>query len=136
MPRLPCFLLPGHPQHVMQRGNNRQPIFAAEDNYRCYLAKLGAACQRHHCDVHAYVLMTNHVHLLITPHDEPSIGKVMQRVGRSYVRYFHDTMHRTGTLWEGRDRATLIDEQYLLTCYRYNCLRAVLNGCDRAIPIL
>ncbi len=76
----------------------------AEDDYRCSLAQLGAACQGHHCAVHAYVRMTNHVHLRITPHDEPSIGKVMPRVGRAYVRSFHETMHRTGTCWEGRYR--------------------------------
>jgi putative transposase len=129
MARLPRFVLPGHPQHVIQRGNNRQSIFVTDEDYRFYLAKLGAACQHHHCDVHAYVLMTNHVHLLITPHHEPGIGNVMQSVGRSYVRYFNDTYHRTGTLWEGRYRATLIDtEQYLLICYRYIELNPVRAG--------
>ncbi len=129
MARLPRFVLPGHPQHVIQRGNNRQAIFTTEDDYRFFLAKLQAACQHQHCDVHAYVLMTNHLHLLITPHQESGIGNVMQRVGRSYVRYFNDTYHRTGTLWEGRYRATLIDtESYLLTCYCYIELNPVRAG--------
>lgn len=82
MARLPRFVLPGHPQHVIVRGNNREPIFLAEEDYRFYLDKLKDACIKHRCDVHAYVLMTNHVHLLMTPHQEESISKVMQMLGR------------------------------------------------------
>ena len=120
MARLPRFVIPGQPQHVIVRGNDRQPIFYTEDDYRFYLEKLKQACEKHQCDVHAYVLMTNHVHLLMTPHTEQGIGKVMQMLGRYYVQYFNYTYDRTGTLWEGRYRATLIDsERYLLTCYRY-----------------
>lgn len=115
--------------NAYQRGNNRQAMFATDDDYQFFLAKLQAACQHQQCDVHAYVLMTNHIHLLITPHHELGISKAMQSIGRSYVRYFNDTYHRTGTLWEGRYRATLIDtEQYLLTCYRYIELNPVRAG--------
>lgn len=120
MPRQPRFVLPGHPQHVIIRGNNRDPIFIADEDYRFYLDKLKQACDKHECDIHAYILMTNHVHLLITPHKENSISKAMQMVGRYYVQYFNKTYKRTGTLWEGRYKATLIDsEVYALTCYRY-----------------
>ncbi len=120
MARQARFVLPGHPQHVIIRGNNREPIFCAEEDYRFYLEKLKQACDKHDCDVHAYVLMTNHVHLLITPHHENSLSKVMQMVGRYYVQYFNHTYNRTGTLWEGRYKASLIDsDTYALVCYRY-----------------
>ena len=120
MARLPCFSIPGQPQHVIQRGNNRDVIFVADEDYYFYLEKLKDACQKFQCDIHAYVLMTNHVHLLMTPHSENSISKVMQSLGRFYVQYFNYQYNRTGTLWEGRYKATLLDsEQYLLTCSRY-----------------
>lgn len=120
MPRLPRFVLVGHPQHVIIRGNNREPIFYADEDYQFYLEKLKKACEKHDCDVHAYVLMTNHVHLLITPHKKEGISKVIQMLGRYYVQYFNYTYQRTGTLWEGRYKATLIDsEHYALSCYRY-----------------
>ncbi|MGH9439638.1 MAG: transposase [Terriglobia bacterium] len=120
MARLPRFVLPGQPQHVIQRGNNREAIFCAQADYRFYLEKLAAATAKHQCDIHAYVLMTNHVHILLTPHSEAGIGKTMQMLGRYYVQYYNYCYRRTGTLWEGRYRATLIDtEQYLLTCMRY-----------------
>ena len=120
MPRQPRFVIPGQPQHVIIRGNNRDPIFYTDEDYRFYLEKLKQACDKHLCEIHAYVLMTNHVHLLITPHTEQSISKALQMLGRYYVQYFNYTYNRTGTLWEGRYKATLIDsEAYLLTCYRY-----------------
>lgn len=128
MARLPRFVLPGHPQHVIIRGNNRDPVFCAEEDYRFFLDKLKDAAKKHQCDVHAYVLMTNHAHLLITPHKEDGISKLMQMLGRYYVQYFNYTYKRTGTLWEGRYKASLIDsEHYALICYRYielNPLRA------------
>ncbi len=130
MARLPRFVLPGEPQHVIQRGNNRDIIFVADEDYRFYLEKLEEACQRFHCAIHSYVLMTNHVHLLITPEEEDGISRTMQSLGRVYVRYFNDRYRRTGTLWEGRYKATLLDsEAYLLTCYRYielNPVRAAM----------
>lgn len=129
MARLPRFDIPGQPQHVIQRGNNRSAIFADEEDYEFYLKKLGDACQKHQCDLHAYVLMTNHVHLLLTPHAKGGIGKVMQMLGRYYVQYFNYRYSRTGTLWEGRYKASVIDsEQYLLTCSRYIELNPVRAG--------
>ena len=120
MARLPRFVIPGQPQHVIQRGNNRQAIFRAEADYRFFLEKLSEAANKHQCDIHAYVLMTNHVHLLVTPHTENGIGKMMQMLGRYYVQYFNHHYKRTGTLWEGRYKAALIDsEHYLLICMRY-----------------
>jgi putative transposase len=120
MARLPRFVLPNQPQHVIQRGDNRQEIFCAESDYRFYLDKLHGAAQKHECTIHAYVLMTNHVHLLITPQTDVGIGKVMQTLGRYYVQYYNYCYRRSGTLWEGRYKATLIDtERYLLTCMRY-----------------
>ena len=130
MARLPRFVIPGQPQHIIVRGNNREPIFYADEDYRFYLEKLQQACEKHQCLLHAYVLMTNHVHLLMTPTTEQGIGKVLQMLGRYYVQYFNFTYERTGTLFEGRYKATLIDsEHYLLTCYRYielNPVRAMM----------
>jgi len=129
MARQSRFVLPGHPQHVIQRGNNRSEIFIAEEDYQFYLEKIQDGCKKYGCDIHAYVLMTNHVHLLLTLHMENAIGKLMQYIGRYYVQYFNYQYRRTGTLWEGRYKATLIDsEQYLLTCYRYIELNPVRAG--------
>lgn len=129
MARQPRFILPGCPQHVIQRGNNRHVIFADAADYQCYLDALEEACNRFDCRIHAYVLMTNHVHLLMTPDRSDGIGKVMQSLGRRYVRYFNNRYHRTGTLWEGRYKAALLDtESYLLTCYRYIELNPVRAG--------
>lgn len=120
MARLPGFVIPGQPQHIILRGNNRTEIFCADQDYHFYLEKLTLACIKHGCAVHAYILMTNHVHLLITPQQEQSLSKAMQMLGRYYVQYYNYSYRRTGTLWEGRYKATLIDsEAYLLTCMRY-----------------
>jgi putative transposase len=120
MARLPRFYLPNQPLHVIQRGNNREPIFAADADYHFYLRCLQKAADTHSLTVHAYVLMTNHVHLLVTPATETSLSKTLQSIGRRYVQYFNFTYQRTGTLWEGRYKSTLIDsERYLLTCMRY-----------------
>ena len=120
MPRKTRFVLPGEPQHIIIRGVNRAPIFYDTADYRYYLNALQEALGKHRCTCHAYVLMTNHVHLLLTPETEFGISKAIQMLGRYYVQYFNSTYGRTGTLWEGRYKATLVDtEQYLLTCYRY-----------------
>ena len=120
MARQPRYGLARQPQHVIQRGNNRQTIFSEDADYRFFLKKLQAAAEKHNCAIHAYVLMTNHVHLLVSPYEEDGIGKMMQMLGRYYVQYYNYRYRRTGTLWEGRYRATPIDtEQYLLTCMRY-----------------
>ena len=120
MARLPRYFVPHQPLHIVQRGNNREPIFAADDDYRFYLDCLHEAAKREGMLLHAYVLMTNHVHLLATPEQANSLSRTLQSVGRRYVQYFNYTYDRTGTLWEGRYKATLIDsEAYLLTCMRY-----------------
>ena len=120
MPRKPRFNLVGIPQHVIQRGNNREPCFYAEENYQRYLEDLEEAAKKNDCRIHAYVLMTNHVHILVTPMIEHGISQMMQALGRRYVRYINTTYNRTGTLWEGRYKSSLIDsDQYLLTCMRY-----------------
>ena len=130
MARLPRFFAKGYPLHIIQRGNNREPIFGAEPDYLFYLDCLQRAAEEHGLAIHAYVLMTNHVHLLASPSDEASAPKTMQSVGRRYVQYFNFTYQRTGTLWEGRYRSTVIDaEAYLLTCMRYielNPVRAAM----------
>jgi putative transposase len=130
MPRQRRLDLPGVPQHVIQRGNNRQPCFLRVQDYRCYLSQLGEAALAHGCRVHAYVLMTNHVHLLMTPEVTGAVARTMQALGRRYVGYFNATYRRSGTLWEGRYKSCLIDsERYLLTCYRYielNPVRAAM----------
>ncbi len=138
MPRNQRMYLPGVPAHVVQRGNNREARFFHEDDYRFYLAVLGEALKRYDVKLHAYVLMTNHVHLLMTPADEVGISRVMQHLGRMYVLYINRTYRRSGTLWEGRHKASLINaEEYLLACYRYielNPLRAGMVDAPEAYP--
>ena len=120
MARQPRLDVPGIPRHVVQRGNDRQICFAAGADYLRYLQELREASSRHDCAVHAYVLMTNHVHLLVTPATTGAISRMMQAVGRRYVGSFNARYRRTGTLWEGRFKAALVDtDRYLLTCYRY-----------------
>jgi len=91
MARLPRYVLPGQPQHVIQRGNNRSPTFFADDDYRFYLHCLKSAAEKHNCAIHAYVLMTNHVHLLLNPGTGNAISNVLQSVGRRYVQYVNYT---------------------------------------------
>ena len=130
MARLPRYALAGQPQHVIQRGNNRSPIFFAAEDYKFYLECLRDGCDRYDCAVHAYVLMTNHVHLLVTPKAADGISRLMQSVGRRYVQYVNFTYRRTGTLWEGRYKAVPMDsESYVMACYRYielNPVRAAM----------
>jgi putative transposase len=134
MPRTPRLDLADIPQHIIQRGNDRQPCFRMDADYLCYLTELRETSLRENCRVHAYVLMTNHVHLLATPAAVGGIGRMMQALGRRYVRYFNDRHHRTGTLWEGRYKACLVDtEGYLLGCHRYIELNPV-RACMVATP--
>jgi len=120
MARLPRYALPGQPQHVIQRGNNRLPVFVDRADYERFRHDLVAACARYGCAVHAYVLMTNHFHLLLTAPGRGALAKAMQSLGARYVAYFNRRHRRTGTLWEGRFRSVPIDcERYLFTCYRY-----------------
>jgi putative transposase len=132
MARHPRFFVPGVPQHIIQRGNNRARIFARIHDYRFFIDCLLKACRLHGVAVHAYVLMTNHVHILATPQGMDSLPKVFQSVGRRYVQYFNHVHDRTGTLWEGRYRAAAIDsERYFLTCMRYIELNPVRAGLAR-----
>lgn len=120
MPRKPRVYLPDIPVHVIQRGNNRTACFFAEGDYRYYLRVLDEARQKYEVAIHAYILMTNHVHLLMTPADAGGISRLMQSVGRCYVQYINTTYRRSGTLWEGRHKASLVQaDNYLLACYRY-----------------
>jgi putative transposase len=127
--RHPRLNLPGVPVHVIQRGNNRAACFFADDDRHLYLKLLGDAARQHECAIHAYVLMPNHVHLLATPSDAEGVAAMMQQLGRRYVRIFNDVHRRTGTLWEGRYKAAMIDsEAYLLSCQRYVELNPVRAG--------
>ncbi len=120
MPRRPRIKLAGLPQHIVQRGINREPCFFAEEDYHFYLYWLEKSAADWHCHIHAYVLMTNHVHLLVTPEGEAGIAKLMQAIGRRYVQYVNRSYRRSGSLWEGRYKSSVIQaETYLLTCMRY-----------------
>ena len=136
MARLPRFVIPGQPQHIIQRGNNRQTIFAADADYQFFRDALVEAAGRFGLAIHGYVWMTNHIHLLASPLYADSIGKTLQSVGRRYVQYFNYTYKRTGTLWEGRYRATVVDsESYLLKLMHYidmNPVRASMVSHPRA----
>jgi putative transposase len=129
MARLPRLTVPGYPHHVIQRGNNRQALFVSKDDYEKLLALLEEFAKKFSVAIHAYVLMSNHFHLLATPESADGVPKMMQALGRSYVRYFNDRHQRTGTLWEGRYRSTLIQaERYLLACMVYIDLNPVRAG--------
>ncbi|AKC87087.1 transposase [Pseudoxanthomonas suwonensis] len=133
MARLPRPDVPGIPLHIVQRGNDRQPCFADIADYQRFLHELGEAALRHHCQLHAYVLMTNHVHLLATPLEPGGASRMMQAIGRRYVATFNTRHHRTGTLWEGRFKSALVDsERYVLACYRYIELNPVRAGITSA----
>lgn len=120
MPRRARLAIPGIPWHIIQRGNNRSACFYADEDYRRYLDTLTELAGKFGCAVHAYVLMTNHVHLLITPERQDSAALLMKHLGQRYVQYVNRSYRRSGTLWEGRFRSCLAqDEQYVLACYRY-----------------
>jgi putative transposase len=132
MARLPRLYMPGVAQHIVQRGNDRSACFADDGDYQHYRQEPGEAALRHDCSVHAYVLMTNQVHLLVTPMSSGGVSRMMQAIGRRYVGCFNARYGRTGTLWEGRFKSALVDsERYVLTCYRYielNPVRAAMVG--------
>ena len=126
MARLPRLTVTGYPHHVILRGNNRQDIFRADADYKRMLDLLFEQSRAFNVDVHAYVLMTNHLHLLVTPQEDLGLSKMMQAVGRSYVQVFNKVHGRSGTLWEGRYRSTLIQtDRYLLACMAYIDLNPV-----------
>ena len=129
MSRLPRLTVPGYPHHVIQRGNNRQPIVVDDADRQRLLDDLAEHARAHGVAVHAYVLMSNHLHLLVTPEAADSVPLMMQGVGRAYVRYFNRRHGRSGTLWEGRYRSTLIEaERHLLACMVYIDLNPVRAG--------
>ncbi len=129
MPRLPRLAPVGIPQHIIQRGNNRQACFCCEDDFIAYAGWLRDYANEHEVQIHAWVFMTNHVHLLATPQHEQGVSKMMQSLGRMYVRYFNREYRRSGTLWEGRYKSCLLQsEEYLLQCYRYIELNPVRAG--------
>lgn len=127
MPRPPRYQLAGIPQQIIQTGNNQQPTFFGDADYDFYLECLKDAATTHQCDVHAYALMDRSIHLLLTPHHPDGVGNLMKSLSGRYTRYVNATYHRTGTLWEGRYRAGLVDpDNYLLACYRFIELNPVL----------
>ena len=138
MARLPRLTLTDYPHHVILRGNNRQVIFSGESDMRRMLSLLEEHSVAQGVDVHAYVLMGNHLHLLLTPRRDGALSLMMQAVGRSYVRAYNQAHGRTGTLWEGRYRSSLIQtERYLLTCMAYidlNPVRAGMVGAPEDYP--
>lgn len=129
MARLSRLFLPDCPQHVIQRGNNRMVIFRQEQDYRQFLEWLRNAALDYGVSIHSYVLMSNHLHLLASAKQSDALGRMMQSVGRRYVRYFNDKYERTGTLWEGRYRSTLVESsRYFMICSRYIELNPVRGG--------
>lgn len=129
MPRRARLSLAGIPWHIIQRGNNRSTCFFAEADYLFYLDRLQELAPRFDCAVHAYVLMTNHVHLLLTPAHENSAALLMKHLGQRYVQQINRRYGRSGTLWEGRFRSCLTQsERYVLACYRYIELNPVRAG--------
>lgn len=120
MPRRPRLHLPGIPQHVIQRGTDRRPMFFSDDDYFFYLDLLKEYSRKRDISVYAYCLMTNHLHLLLEAPKAESLPGLMQDMGRRYVQYVNRTYHRTGGLWEGRYKAGFVQsDRYLLTCMRY-----------------
>lgn len=132
MARFPRITVPAYPHHIIQRGNNRQAIFFSDNDYRFFLECLQQAKLKCCCRIYAYVLMTNHVHLLVEPYQAGDLGRFMQSVGRRYVRYINETYRRSGTMWEGRFKSALVSrDEYLMVCSRYIELNPVRAGLVR-----
>jgi putative transposase len=130
MPRRPRILLDAVPLHIVQRGHNREPCFFAEEDFHTYLHWLGEALREHDVALHAFVLMTNHVHLLLTPKRAERVPRLVISLGRRYVQYINRSYRRTGTLWDSRYKSSVVQaETYLLACQRYielNPVRAAM----------
>lgn len=132
MPRRQRLYLPDQPQHVVVRGHNRDPILARHEDFRFLYQCLYEGATKYELVIHAWVFMNNHLHLLVTPTNEKSLPCTMQSLGRRYAQYFNRTYHRSGSLWEGRYKSSLVDtERYLLSCYRYIELNPVRAGIAR-----
>ncbi len=129
MARLQRLYVPGMPQLVLQRGNNRTTIFTDEQDFQQYRSFLRESAREAQVAIHAYVLMPDHVHFLVTPAAEQATGNMMQRLGRRYVRWFNDRHFRSGTLWEGRYRSTVVEpREWFLAASRYVELNPVRQG--------
>src|SRR6185295_10083901 len=129
MPRQPRLILPGVAAHIIQRGNNRGECFTRDSDYTLYLLHLRELASKMDCEVHAYCLMTNHVHLLLTPASAEGCAALMRDLGQRYVQYFNRNHGRTGTLWEGRFRSCVAESgRYVLACYRYIEMNPVRAG--------
>lgn len=130
MPRRPRIHLAGLPLHIVQRGHNRDACFFADEDYLAYREWLGEAIKNTGCQLHAYVQMTNHVHLLLTPPEPAAVSRLAISLGRRYVQYINKTYRRTGTLWDSRYKSSLVQtDAYLLLCQRYielNPVRAAM----------
>jgi putative transposase len=129
MPRRPRIVFNNSTVHLVQRGNNRSACFFADEDYTFYLDQLALACKTHAIELHAYVLMTNQVHLLLSAADGQAPSRMMKQLGQRYVQYINRTYQRSGTLWEGRFRSCIVgEEDYVLGCYRYIELKPVRAG--------
>ncbi len=129
MPRRARTYLPGYPYHIVQRGNNREVCFVEPENYQFYLELWQECSSRYGVAIHAYCLMTNHIHFLVTPEREDSISLSTKVIGSRYAQYFNKTYNRTGTLWEGRHKSSLVQsDRYFLICSRYIELNPVVAG--------
>ncbi|WP_426338876.1 transposase [Pseudoduganella sp. S-14] len=138
MPRHARLVIPDIPVHLIQRGHNRNACFFCEDDFQHYLRWMMRFAKESDCDIHAYVLMTNHVHLALTPRDSGSLAVLMKMLNQRYVAYINKKRNWTGTLWEGRFKSCLMfDQRYFLTCMRYielNPVRAGMVGHPRDYP--
>lgn len=129
MPRRPRIHLPGLPIHLVQRGHNREACFFTDEDFLAYRDWLAEALKKTGCALHAYVLMTNHVHLLLTPPGSAAVSHLVMSLGRRYVQYINKTYRRTGTLWDSRYKSSLVHaDEYLLLCQRYIELNPVRAG--------
>jgi putative transposase len=129
MPRRARFCPAGYPAHLIQRGNNRQAIFTCDDDLAAYAHWLAEGAERFEVAIHGWVFMTNHVHLLATPSHDTSLSRLMQYLGRLYVRHFNYAYTRSGTLFEGRFKSCVVQQSpYLLSCLRYIELNPVRAG--------
>ncbi|HLD10301.1 MAG TPA: transposase [Methylophilaceae bacterium] len=129
MPRRPRIVFNNSTVHLTQRGNNRSACFFADEDYAFYLDQLALACKTHVIDLHAYVLLTNQVHLLLSAADGQAPSRMMKQLGQRYVQYINRTYQRSGTLWEGRFRSCIVgEEDYVMGCYRYIELAPVRDG--------
>ncbi|KGK43358.1 lipoprotein [Nitrincola sp. A-D6] len=129
MARLPRLVLPNQPLHIMHRGNNRQEIFENKEDVSRILSDIAKSLIKADCQLHAYVIMTNHLHLLVTPKDKHQLSVFMQSMTNRYVRYFNSSRERTGTIWEGRFKSCLVDsDHYLFTLYKYIEMNPIKAG--------